>query len=193
MIPRKILYESDKNLLLEHFKNDIVANDRYLRFGMSASDYYVEQYIERSLKDFGKTNMWFIVDVGGRCVGTVHISIFGDGVAEMGFTVSSDYRGKGIGQSLFSRGAIWSAMKGAKTIYTHCLSENKVMQHIARKNGMDVVTVDMGEKEASVNITKNATESFFEDLVLDNMAFVDTAITKQKQLMNKYLRLWPKG
>lgn len=189
MIPRKLMYESDKQLLLDHFNNDIVDKDRYLRFSMSATNYYIEQYINKSLTDFGKNNMWFIVEDDNRCVGTVHISIFGDGVAEMGFTVSEKYRGQGLGQKLFSRGSIWSAMRGAKTIYTHCLSENKVMQHIARKNGMDVVTVDFTEKEASVKINKTMTQSFFEDMLLDNMAFVDTAITRNQHLFREYLRL----
>jgi RimJ/RimL family protein N-acetyltransferase len=107
----------------------------------------------------------------------------------MGFTVSPDHRGQGYGQELFIRASTWAMMKGATTLYTQCLSENQVMQHIAKKNGMTVVTLGYGEKEASVQATKGTIRAYYDDRMFDNLAFVDMAITKQYNIYKAFMRL----
>ena len=140
MIPRKMMYQEDEKLIIGHFLNDIVGEDRYLRFGHNASDEVVVQYLTDSFKSFGDTTMWFITLDKNEVVGTVHVTKDGPHYAEMGFTVSPNYRNQGIAQNLFHRGSTWAVVKGAQTLFTHCLSQNKVMQHIARKNGMNIIT-----------------------------------------------------
>lgn len=189
MIPRKIMYEQDECNLIDHFLIDIKGNDRYLRFGYQASNENVLNYLEGAFKDFGVTNMWFIAENEGRVIGSVHVSISENDVAEMGFTVSPDFRGQGLGQELFQRAATWAMMKGAKTLYTQCLSENQVMQHIAKKNGMTVVTIGYGEKEATIKATKGTIQSYFDDKFFDNLAFVDRAIEKQQTIYNTFASL----
>jgi RimJ/RimL family protein N-acetyltransferase len=189
MIPRKIMYESDETKLYDHFLIDIKGNDRYLRFGYHASNENIADYFEKAFKNFGDDNMWFIVESEDRVVGSVHVSISENNLAEMGFTVSPDFRGQGLGQDLFQRAATWAMMKGAKTLYTQCLSENQVMQHIAKKNGMTVVTIGYGEKEATINATKGTIQSYFDDKFFDNLAFVDRAIEKQQTIYKTLLRL----
>jgi RimJ/RimL family protein N-acetyltransferase len=175
MIPRKVMYEQDEGKLLDHFHNDIVDTDRYLRFGSSRSNDSVTDYVEKSLKDFGKENMWFIIEDNNKVVGTVHININPYNVAEMGFTVSPDYRGKGLGQHLFYRGAT-------------CLSQNAVMQHIAKKNGMSVVTIDAGEKEASIKVNRYIMQAYFEDRMLDNIAFIDKTVDHTNSILRKIIK-----
>ena len=189
MIPRKLMHESDNAKLEYHFLTDILDHDRYLRFGYNASDEAVSQYLKISLLDFGKTTMWFVCEVDNRFVGTCHVSIMPRDIAEMGFTVSPDYRNKGLGQELFHRGATWAMMKGAKTLYTQCLSENVVMQHIAKKNGMTVVTFEGTEKEATIKATKGTIRAFYDDRMFDQLAFVDMSITKQFDLFTTLMRL----
>ena len=189
MIPRKIMYESDKGKLYDHFLVDIMGHDRYLRFGYNASNDNVTKYLDSAFEDFGTTNMWFIVEDNNQVVGSVHVSIGVNEKAEMGFTVSPDYRGRGFGQDLFQRAATWAMMRGAKTLFTQCLSENQVMQHIAKKNGMTVVTVGYGEKEASVQATKGTIRAFYDDRMFDQLAFVDMSITKQFDLFTTLMRL----
>jgi RimJ/RimL family protein N-acetyltransferase len=189
MIPRKIMYESDEGKLYDHFLVDIVGHDRYLRFGYEATNDNIMSYLEKAFKDFGDTNMWFIVQSGDRIVGSVHVIISDNDVAEMGFTVSPQHRGEGLGQELFQRAATWAMMKGAKTLYTQCLSENQVMQHIAKKNGMTVVTIGYGEKEATINASKGTIQSYFDDRFFDGLAFVDQAITTQKTIIRSLMRL----
>lgn len=189
MIPRKVMHEKDENLIYDHFTNDIIGEDRYLRFGMTVNEDFIEKYLCDAFQNFGKENMWFISIADGKVVGSVHVNIDSRGNAEMGFTVAPFYRGCGIAQNLFYRGSTWAAMQGAKTIFTHCLSQNKIMQHIAKKNGMTIVTLDATEKEATINVTKGVLRSYYEDLTMDNLAFVDHAVSKQQSMVANFMRL----
>ena len=138
MFPRKLIHESDKRKILKHFLK-LNEGDRYLRFGFHAHDEAIEKYLSGAFDEYGNKNMWFICLDEDKVIGTVHVSIVQD-TAEMGFTVTESKRGKGLGQDLFMRGATWATSKGVSRIITQCLSQNKVMQHIAKKNGMTVVT-----------------------------------------------------
>jgi N-acetylglutamate synthase-like GNAT family acetyltransferase len=195
MIPRK-LTAFDKQLLINHFKIDIINNDRRLRFGYEAPDDSVDEYIDKSLQNFGVENMWFIVDVdtfdtfgGKRIIATCHVSINREtNTAEMGCTVSPDCRNKKIGQELFNRGITWARMAGAENVFMHCLSENKVIQHIAQKGGMTVVTIDPSEKESTIQVKQNRIEAGFKDYIMDQIAIYDAAIRQQTFFAKKFLK-----
>ena len=188
MIPRK-LTPFDKQKLINHFIFDIKDADRRLRFGIKTTDEMIEKYIEKSLKHFGRTNMWFVVDLGDKIIATCHVSIDKENEsAEMGCTVSPDFRNQKIGQELFQRGVTWANMAGAKHIFMYCLSENEVIQHIARKNGMTVVTIDPSEKESKITVKQNRFESGFRDYIMDQIAVYDSAVRQQYFFMNKYLK-----
>ena len=189
MIPRKLAH-LDKQKLIDHFMNDIVDNDRRLRFGFEAPDSSVKEYIEKSITyDYGYTSMWFVVDEGDRIVATCHVSLNREtNTAEMGCTVSPDYRNQKIGQELFTRGITWARMAGAEHVFMHCLSENKVIQHIAKKGGMTVVTIDPSEKESTIQVKQNRFEAGFKDYVMDTIAVYDMAIRQQYFFVKKYLK-----
>jgi RimJ/RimL family protein N-acetyltransferase len=189
MIPRKLAH-LDKQKLLNHFMNDIVNEDRRLRFGFEAPDSSVKEYIEKSITyDYGYTSMWFVVDEGDRIVATCHVSLNKEtNTAEMGCTVSPDYRNQKIGQELFNRGVTWARMAGAEHVFMHCLSENKVIQHIAKKGGMTVVTIDPSEKESTIQVKQNRFEAGFKDYVMDTIAVYDMAVRQQYFFVKKYLK-----
>ena len=195
MIPRK-LTPFDKQLLIDHFMIDIVDNDRRLRFGYDAPDESVEKYIENSLDKFGRVNMWFVVSVdcfdrseGKKIVATCHVSMNVEtNTAEMGCTVSPDYRNQKIGQELFNRGITWARMAGAENVFMHCLSENKTIQHIAQKGGMTVVTIDPTEKESTIQIKQTQFEAGFKDYVMDQIAIYDAAVRNQTFFAKKFMK-----
>ena len=195
MVPRK-LTPFDKQLLIDHFMIDIVGNDRRLRFGYDAPDDSVIKYIDNSLDGFGRLNMWFVVDVetfersaGRKIVATCHVALnLETNTAEMGCTVSPDYRNQKVGQELFNRGITWARMAGAENIFMHCLSENKVIQHIAQKGGMTVVTIDPSEKESTIQVKQNRFEAGFKDYVMDQIAIYDMTIRQQTFFAKKFLK-----
>lgn len=188
MVPRK-LTPFDKQKLIDHFMNDIVANDRRLRFGYEAPDSSVKKYIEESLNDYGYINMWFVVEEGVKIVATCHVSMNREtNTAEMGCTVGPNYRNQKIGQELFNRGITWARMAGAENVFMHCLSENRTIQHIAKKGGMTVVTIDPSEKESTIQIKQNRYEAGFKDMVMDQIAVYDSAIRQQQFFTKKFMK-----
>ena len=199
MIPRKLNNFIDKENLNLHFIKDLVGNDRRLRFGGSLSDDAIETYLKSSFTDFGINNMWFIVDVespetfGRKVVATCHVNYdYKTNTAELGLTVSPDYRNQKIGQELYNRGVTWARMKGAETIFMHCLSENKTMQHIARKAGMTVITLDLTEKQSSIKIDKNPVMAGFQDSVYEQMAVYDMLVRNQKWFFTSFMKMFKK-
>ena len=199
MIPRKLNNFIDKDNLNLHFIKDLVGNDRRLRFGGSLSDEAIETYLKSSFVDFGINNMWFIVDVespetfGRKVVATCHVNYdYKTNTSELGLTVSPDYRNQKIGQELYNRGVTWARMKGAETIFMHCLSENKTMQHIARKAGMTVITIDPTEKQSSIKVDKNQALAGFQDSVLEQMAVYDMLVRNQKWFFTCFMKIFKK-
>jgi len=199
MIPRKLTNFIDKENLELHFLKTIVENDRRLRFGGSLSDDAIKTYLKSSFDGFGIVNMWFIVDVespetfGRKVVATCHVNYdIKTNTAELGLTVGPDYRGQKIGQELYNRGVTWARMKGAETIFMHCLSENTIMQHIARKSGMTVITIDPNEKQSSIKVDKNPMLAGYQDTVYEQMAVYDMMVRNQTWFFTSFMKVFKK-
>lgn len=146
----------DIDRLVKHFFDDIRGDDRRLRFGHMVTDDIIERYIcDGSFEQYGLKNMWFIVEEGCDFIASCHVAYDKKTKsAELGLTVSPNYRDQKIGQELFNRGATWSRAMGADSLYMHCLSENKAVQHIAKKNNMTIVTLDPSEKKLQLELQR---------------------------------------
>lgn len=190
MLPRKIL-STEKQKLIDHMVQDMVGEPRRLRFGYPAPDAAVESYIDRSWEKLKKGDQWFVVEDKGRIVATCHVSLLNDKQAEMGCTVAPDYQGQGIGQLLFDRGVTWARSKGAEGVYMQCLSENRIIQHIAKKNGMTTVTLAPGEKEATVKIERSELSAAAADATTETVAICDSVVRNQQWLFGTLFRkMW---
>lgn len=177
-----------KEMLEKHFLEDITEHDRYLRFGYNASDSNIKEYLARALKDYSKRNMWFVAIAGDRIVAACHVAK-SDSTAELGLSVSSDYRGHGLGQDIFSRGILWAKSYGVKSVFMQCLSENKAVQHIAKKNNMVVVTSGP-DSEASIKIESSPFTSAMADAIMDNIAVYDSSLKNQEYILNRIFNLF---
>lgn len=151
---KKVVSDKEKAKVLDHMVNSITGESRRLRFCYQASDESVQKYVEGSFKNLGWDNAWFIQeDKDGRVIASCHVAFDKKNLsAEIGFVVHPDARGQGIGQKMFARGVTWGRARGANELYMQCLAENKIVQHIAAKNGMRQVTVG-GDKEATLGLT----------------------------------------
>ena len=186
MIPRKLNRILDKDMLCDHFYNDVVGDDRRLRFGGGLTDEYVYVYLNKAVREPHK-NMWFVVEDKGRIVATCHTAYQkDDNTAELGLTVSPDYRNQKLGQQLFDRGVTWARMMGAESIFMHCLSENGAMKHIARKNDMAVVTDD-GESDANVHLEPANALTPLVDSYADRMALYDMMYKNNIKVMRNFI------
>lgn len=117
------------------------GNDRYLRFGYTASDDHIDRYVERL--DFDRDEVFGVFNRRLELVAVAHLAFLGpEGgpptAAEFGVSVLARGRGRGIGSRLFERAGLHARNRGVDTLIVHALSENAAMLKIARHAGAEV-------------------------------------------------------
>lgn len=174
----------DSDSISEHLCS-LQQEDRRLRFGVTMSNYAIKKYVEHS---FDTTSVWFgVEDDDGKLISTCHVAV-DDDFAELGCSVDSRYRGFGLAQSMFSRAITWLRTKSIKTVFMHCLTENVVMRHIAKKNDMVVVSCSPGEVDVEVDILPPTAATFMEDAYLDRIAFYDMITKNSLRIFKGFTR-----
>lgn len=181
MVPRKLTV-LDKDKIVEHLLS-LQGEDRRLRFGAMVSDNFIENYVHSS---FNTTSKWFGCEEDGRIVSACHAAVFNND-AELGCSVDKEYRGHGLAQLMFDRAVTWLRTQGIKEVFMHCLTENQIMRHIARKNEMAVVSED-GETDAVVGIQPATPATLAKDAYLDRMALYDMLIKTNYRAFDFYWR-----
>ena len=173
----------DKEKLISHLKS-LKGEERRLRFGGVVTDDYIEHYVQGSCDV--KDNKWFGVEhIDGTIVAACHVAIIGE-QAELGCSVDLEYRGLGYAQDMFDRAVTWLRTRGIQDVCMHCLSENSVMKHIARKNDMAVITED-GESDANVHLQPANAFTPLADNYADRMALYDMMLRKNIQVIRSFM------
>lgn len=124
------------NMELEEFRNHLLrlsSESRHLRFGAEVSDTLIEDYASHALDR--NCRVWGFFGPRGNLRGTGELKRFIDkpDCAEAAFTVEDEYCGQGVGSELLSRIIRSAQNRDIRHLYLNCLSENIVMQNIARK------------------------------------------------------------
>lgn len=188
MYPQKLLTKNDRVNLLDHLLS-LSDSDRYLRFGYPISSEQIEKYVERSF-DLEKSQWFGMYDDDERIVASVHAVMVTSTKAEMGLTVNSEIRNQGLGQMLFDRGLCWARSAGAKQIYMQCLTENKAIQHIARKNNMSVAVLASSEREGVLKFNSVSIIAPLSDVTMDHIAAVDACFREQRRTLKTLFSCW---
>ncbi len=147
-VPIYVLKPEHAPAITEHLLA-LDEQDRYLRFGYSATNYQIESYV-KSIR-FGCDDVFGIFDSDLNLIAMAHLSyaVERDSThgAEFGVSVSASARRRGYGQMLFERAVIHARNHGVTLMHVHALSENAPMLQIARKGGGTIVR-DGSESEA---------------------------------------------
>ena len=181
MLPRKLTF-LDKQELIEHL-HSLQGEDRRLRFGGAVNDDYITEYVESSCDQ--TDNKWFGVEEDGKIVAACHCAIIND-MAELGCSVDKEYRGHKLAQMMFDRAVTWLRTRGITDVCMHCLAENSVMKHIARKNDMAVVT-EFGETDANVHLEPPTPFVHAVDAYADRMAIYDMLYKNNIKVMRSFI------
>lgn len=192
MLPIQIS-KPHENLIIEHLLH-LDLGSKMMRFGYNISNENIRSYVEKNIDT--PNNVWYCFLDEGKCVGAAHIAIINDDCAELGISLNKEYRGQKLSNLLFDR-----AIKHLKSIQIshitiQCLSENAVIQHLAKKYGLKVKSLGPGEKEASGDIDvsdpisakiQNATEDIFSiiDVFGRNTFWAQKSISK---IINNFYR-----
>ena len=133
---------------LEQHLTTLDADSKYLRFGHLPSDKTIENYVEKSFTETLDKSVWFGYIDKNKCVGAIHVSINND-IAELGLSIDNEYRGKKLSSTLFDRALEYLKSRNITKVYMQCLSENTIIQYLARKYEMKISNLGPGEKEAN--------------------------------------------
>lgn len=190
MFPTRLKGLEDKQRLTEHLTS-LREGDRYLRFGYKIRDDQLAKYVERSY-DLEQSQWFGVFDDDNNVIASLHVIMVTSKKAEMGCTVDVDHRGHGIGQLLFDRGVSAARAAGARQIFMQCLSENKIIQHIAKKNKMLVATVCPTEQEAKLEFPTVDITAPFNDMVFDRIAAIDSIFRRQRNIFKSVINAWTK-
>jgi RimJ/RimL family protein N-acetyltransferase len=176
--------------LIEQHLIAMTPDDRYLRFFARQSDDAIRAYVNKL--DFVHDGIFVVFnnDVSS-ILGLLHVAKLDsvDGHEyELGLTVSDEARGMGLGLKLFDAGITWAKAQGGKRIYINCLTENKVIQHLATKLKMKCSTLDFDTKEGELQLDArpNAMACILQD-TSNSIAIFDMARRKQVQQLTAWV------
>jgi GNAT superfamily N-acetyltransferase len=163
-----------RNALEKHFLA-LGVEDRWLRFGNSLSDSAVRAYVSRIDLEHDAAFGVFGDDL--RLLGVAHLAR-SNSSAELGVSVLPGHRGHGIGSALLARAHTRARNWGLRALFMHCLTENAAMMHLARSQGMDIVT-ESGEADAWLNLPPADAASHFGEVFDQRVALFDQAVKTQ--------------
>lgn len=156
----KRLYE---DRIIDHLKL-LSSEDRYMRFGTSINDQRIEHYVKETIKV--GDHVFAIFGDEGEIAGLLHMArdMHDKQGYEIGISIDARYREQGYAGELFKKAITFAKTLGAKHIYTYCLSENKAMQKLAKKNGLNVM-LEYGDVTGKLDLNDQAGFDHLRNLV----------------------------
>jgi GNAT superfamily N-acetyltransferase len=165
---------------LEHLLA-LPPEDARLRFGSVVSAETIAKYVDSI--DFDADEVFGVHGEGLKLVGAAHLA-FSSNSAELGVSVLPDQRGRGVGEALVARAAEHARNRRVRQLYMHCLAENAVMIHIARRARMDVV-IDSGDADAHVALPPADSSSLQSEFLAERLALYDFALKSHVETLRR--------
>ena len=177
MIPAvQKLSSVQRPVVLRHLLT-LSEDDRRLRFGTYMSDAALANYVQRI--DFARDKVFGIFAHDLALIGVAHVALDPAGrCAELGLSVELSRRGNGYGLALLNRGKLCAITRGYSTLFMHCLVENKIMIHLARKAGLRIVS-EQGEVDAHLELESTSPAAVAREALEDQIALADLLLKQQ--------------
>jgi RimJ/RimL family protein N-acetyltransferase len=163
-------------------------DDRYMRFGYSASDEQIKRYVKSI--HFKRDDVFGIYNRSLELIAMAHLARSTDAqhhaCAEFGVSVSANARGRGYGTRLFERAVMHARNHGVQVLFIHALSENTVMLKIARKAGATVER-EGSESNAYLKLPPPDMQGMVSEMVDEHLAQTDYWLKAQAQDFRNWL------
>jgi GNAT superfamily N-acetyltransferase len=160
--------------LLAHFRA-LSTHDVYLRFGAHLSRESVDAYVTGI--DFATATVLGVYGNELELLGVAHLAPDGRTV-ELGLSVVSAARRRGIGTLLMRRALGYARRLGATRMFTHCLAENEDLMRLVRSAGGHIV-FSGDEADAYIELPASTAFSTVLDLAAEQVALVQYALMAQ--------------
>ena len=148
--------------------------DRRLRFASPRSDEAIREYVQKI--DLSRDAIIGVYDADLALIGAAHLAR-GTGYAEVGVSVLSGHRGRGVGSALLSRSRLHARNWGVAEFFTHCAADNRAMMKLAKKHGMRAV-VERGEADAYLEVPAPDAASYTAELLAERVGTLDHAMKR---------------
>lgn len=152
-------------------------SDRYLRFGYSATDSQLSNYVDHL--DFEHDEIFGIFNRNLQLIAMAHLAHpcatpAGETAAtsEFGVSVLPAARKRGFGRRLFEHAMVHARNRGIGTLLIHALSENTAMLKIARYAGAEIER-NGSESEARLKLPADTFSSHVGEMVEQRAAEID--------------------
>ena len=167
-----------------HLKN-LPTEDRFSRFGFNIPDSSIDQLILNMCYHPKDHELWYARTDDTR-VGWGHLVKNNEDSWELAVCVDREYQRQGIGDMLIKEMLAWAKVHHIPEVYMHCIEENRVIQHLAKKHELKTRDRGPGERTASIKVPE---PGFFEaqTQLLKEQAEIVTEINK---LRGKLAGLW---
>ena len=180
VVQKLVAFQRDE--IIRHLQQ-LSPQDRRLRFGAPMPDAAIEKYVKGI--DFAQDKVFGIFEHDLTLTGVAHLALdAGADSAELGLSVVPAQRGKGYGYALLSRAKLHARNLTYKKLYMHCLAENQVVIHLARKAGMTVVT-EYDEADAHVALGDGPLTDYTREAFHDQIALVDYLFKRQTNWLTR--------
>ena len=151
--------------------------DRRLRFGHAIRDDTVRAYVDGI--DFARDRVFGVHGPAMELIGVAHLALDAvEKLAELGVSVDPSCRTNGYGFALLQRAVLHAENLGYRILFMHCLAENGIMMHLARKAGLTVV-VEHGEADARLTLDRSTHGGVIREAMADQFALVDCMLKQQ--------------
>lgn len=179
VVPIRSLGPSHRERIAAHLLA-LDPDDRYLRFGYTATDEQVLRYVEGL--DFEQDDIFGVYNRRLELIAMAHLAYSRDAesanCAEFGVSVLARVRGRGFGRRLFERAVMHARNEGVDLLFIHALSENVAMLKIARSAGATLERFG-SETEAHLRLPPATLDTRMSELVDEQLAQTDYRLKRQ--------------
>ena len=187
-VPIRSLSPRHRGEIVAHL-TALSGQDRYLRFGYSATDEQIARYVDGI--NFDRDEVFGVFNRRLSLIALAHlaypdVSQTGSHAAEFGGSVSEHARGRGYGARLFEHAMLHARNRGLGNLFIHALSENTAMLKIARHAGA-VVERSGSESDATLKLPQDTVASQVEQWVERHAAAIDYQFKQQAQVVDELL------
>ena len=164
------------------------ADDRYLRFGYSATDEQIGRYVAGL--DFDRDDIFGIYNRKLELIAMAHLALSPApehrACAEFGVSVLKQARGRGFGTRLFERAAIHARNEGVDLLFIHALTQNTAMIRIASNAGATLERAG-SETDAYLRLPRATLDSRMTEIVEEQLAKTDYQLKLQARSFRAFL------
>jgi GNAT superfamily N-acetyltransferase len=170
----------------DHLKQLPLA-DQYTRFGYQPRPHNIDQLILSILYNPNNHHI-FTYYRDDHIVGFGHLAREGDDW-ELAVSVEAEYQGAGIADQLMSHMIAWGKTHGISVVYMHCIVENKKIQHLARKHGLQAVDRSAGDVTARVELPPATPFDYTTSLLQEQNELATDIVRLQRSWIRKWFQL----